>query len=568
MVESGSSRLTGGQLLVQCLRRQRVDHVFCVPGESYLAVLDAFHDHQDDIKVVVCRQEGGAANMAEAHGKLTGRPGVCFVTRGPGATNASTGVHTAFQDSTPMVLFIGQVSREIKDREGFQEVDFGAMFAPLSKWSAEINDPRRIPEYVHRAFQTAMAGRPGPVVLSLPEDMLSELVDGSIDIGLPAEPIPGAARSGDIDKLASMLASAERPLLMLGGGGWTADAGPQLMAFAQRHNVPVAVSLRCQDYVDNSHPNYVGHFGIGAEPSLIARLATADLVVALGPRLGEMTTGNYQALVPPRIGKPLIHIHADPEELGKVYQADLAINAAPAVVAGVLAELSVTSMPERAEWVRSARADYENSLEPFPSTAKLDMGQIVVALRKRLPENTIVASGAGNYTGWLHKHWVFQGYRTQLAPTSGAMGYGVPAGIAAALTQKGRIVVAAAGDGCFQMHGQELATAMQYGVKVLFLVVNNSAYGTIRMHQEREFPGRVIATDIYNPDFVALARAYGLATERVERTEEFASALDRALNAPGSALIEIVTDVEAISVRNTLTKLRATAEARLAKTPA
>lgn len=564
MVDSAPTRFTGGQLLVECLHRQRVDHVFCVPGESYLAVLDAFYDRQDEFKLVVCRQEGGAANMAEAHGKLSGRPGVCFVTRGPGATNASTGVHTAFQDSTPMVLFIGQVSREIKDREGFQEVDFAAMFAPLAKWSAEISDPRRIPEYVHRAFQTAMAGRPGPVVLSLPEDMLTEMVNGDIEIGLAAEPVRAAPRGQDMARLTEMLAAAERPLIMLGGGGWTAAAGPHLMDFASRNHVPVAVSLRCQDYVDNTHANYIGHFGIGGEPSLMARLGAADLVIAMGPRLGEMTTAGYTALTPPRIGKTLVHIHADPEELGRVYQADLPINASPAEVAAALDALPEVTGSHRQSWVADSRADYEKSLAPVITASRMDMGRIVVELNRRLPADTVVASGAGNYTGWLHKHWVFRKYRTQLAPTSGAMGYGVPAGIAAAITRPGGTVLAVAGDGCFQMHGQELATAMQYGAKVLFIVVNNGVYGTIRMHQEREFPGRVIATDIFNPDFVALAGAYGMATEKVERTEDFAAALDRALQADGSTLIELVTEAEAISVRTTLSKLRATAESRLA----
>jgi acetolactate synthase-1/2/3 large subunit len=554
---------TGGELLVECLHRQGVDHVFCVPGESYLAVLDAFHDRQDEFNVVVCRQEGGAANMAEVHGKLTGRPGVCFVTRGPGATNASTGVHTAFQDSTPMILFIGQVSREIRHREGFQEVDFPAMFAPLAKWAAEISDARRIPEYIHRAFQTAMAGRPGPVVLSLPEDMLSELLPADLEIGLRAEPIPGGPRPADMDKLASMIHASERPLLIAGGGGWTAEAGRELMAFAAAHDVPVAVSLRCQDYVDNTHSNYVGHFTIGAEPSLMARLRAADLIIALGPRLGEMTTAGYEALVPPRIGKPFVHIHPDPEELGRVYQADLAINAAPSLVAATLAGLPANTSIVRNAWTQAARADYEASLlPPLPTTAAVDLAQVITLLRKRLPDDTIVASGAGNYTGWLHKYWVFRQYRTQLAPTSGAMGYGVPAAIAASITHPGRVTVALAGDGCFQMHGQELATAVQYGAKVVFIVVNNGIYGTIRMHQEREYPGRITATDIVNPDFVVLAGAYGLPAERVERTDQFSAALERALAAPGSALIELITDPETISVRTTLTKLRTNAEAR------
>jgi len=556
---------TGGQILVNCLEQQGVDHVFCVPGESYLAVLDALHDHNDTIQLTVCRQEGGAANMAEAHGKLTGRPGICFVTRGPGATNASTGVHTAFQDSTPMILFIGQVGRDMRHREGFQEVDFPAMFAPLAKWAAEISDARRIPEYIHRAFQTAMAGRPGPVVLSLPEDVLSEVVEGSIDLGISAKPVPAAPRSSDLAKLCTMIEKADRPLIMVGGGGWTAEAGAAVLRFAESQNVAVAASLRCQDYVDNTHPNYIGHFTIGAEPSLVSRLKEADCIVALGPKLGEMTTAGYSLLVPPRMGKPFAHIHADPEELGRVYQADLAINAAPAEVALELDAINSTGSSRRRGWIEAARADYERSVIPQPTDARVDLGKVMRTLQARLPSDTIVCSGAGNYTGWAHRHWTFRHYRTQLAPTSGAMGYGVPAAVAASITHPGRTVLAMAGDGCFQMHGQELATAVQYGAKVLFIVVNNGIYGTIRMHQEREYPGRVIATDIVNPDFVALARAYGLVSERVETTDDFEPALERALEATGSALLELVTDAEAITSRTTLTKLRNAALERLAR---
>ncbi|MCB4771585.1 thiamine pyrophosphate-binding protein [Ancylobacter sp. Lp-2] len=550
---------TGGALLVECLQAQGVDTAFCVPGESYLAVLDALYEARDAIRLVVCRQEGGAANMAEAYGKLTNRPGVCFVTRGPGATNASTGVHTAFQDSTPMVLFIGQVARRMRHREGFQEVDFSTMFAPLVKWSAEISDPRRIPEYVHRAFQVAMAGRPGPVVLALPEDVLSDLIDDPPEPGIAAHPIPAAAREEQIDRLDEMIAAAARPLIMVGGGGWTQSAGEQLMAYAERRGVPVAVSLRCQDYVDNDHPNYVGHFTIGADPGLLQRLEQADLLVALGPRLGEMTTAGYALLKPPRIGRPFAHIHADPEELGKVYQADLAIAASPAVVASQLAARigKTASAPE--SWVTEARAAYEHTLLPGPLPGAVNLGEVMVTLRETLPPDTIVCSGAGNYTGWVHRHWRFHGYRTQLAPTSGAMGYAVPAAIAAKVAFPERAVLSVSGDGCFQMHGQEIGTAAQYGLKILFIVANNGIYGTIRMHQEREFPGRVIATEIVNPDFVALAQAYGLFAERVERTADFAACLDRALKAPGSALIELVTDPEAITARTTLSKLRQTA---------
>jgi acetolactate synthase-1/2/3 large subunit len=557
-----SRRRTGGQILVDCLRVQGVDTAFCVPGESYLAVLDALRDAQQEIRLVVCRQEGGAAIMADAYGKLTGRPGICFVTRGPGATNASTGVHTAFQDSTPLILFVGQVKRAFRDREAFQEVDFRAMFAPLAKWSAEINEPRRIPEYVHRAFQTARAGRPGPVVLSLPEDVLSEVVQEEIDLGSAAAPSPPAPRVDQMAALEALLRRALRPLLLIGGGGWNEAAGRDVMAFADRNEIPVAVSLRCQDYVDNAHPNYVGHLGIAAEPSLVARVQEADLLIALGPRLGDMTTAGYTLLEPPRPGKTLVHVYPDPEELGRVYQADLPINAGTTTVAAALGSMPRFEHRPWAEWARAARADYEKSLEPLPQPGQVDLGRVMVTLNRTLPEDAIVCSGAGNYTGWVHRHWRFRKWRSQLAPTSGAMGYGVPAAVAAKLIHPHRTVLSVNGDGCFLMHGQELATAAHYGARILFIVVNNGIYGTIRMHQEREYPGRVYASDLTNPNFAALARAYGLFGERVERTDAFGPVLERGLDAPGSALIELMVDPEAISVRTTLSELRRASRAR------
>jgi len=558
---------TGAQLLVDCLALQAVDRVFCVPGESYIAVLDALHDKRDEIELIVCRQEGGAANMAEAHGKLTGRPGICFVTRGPGATNASIGVHTAFQDSTPMILFIGQVGRDFADREGFQEVDFRAMFAPLAKWAAQIDDPARIPEYLHRAFQTAMAGRPGPVVLSLPEDMLSAVVEGEIDLGRRADPLPAAPRSDQVADAMAMLAKAQRPMVIAGGGGWTTQAGRDLVAFAGRNHVPVAVSLRCQDYLPNADTCFVGHFGIGAEPSLVRRLAEADLLLVLGPRLGEMTTAGYTLLAPPRpAAKTLVHVHPDPDELGRVYQADLPINAAASTTIAALAAQAPIAAPAWAEWARACRADYEASLVPTAQPGQVNLGEVIVQLREAFPDDTIICSGAGNYTGWLHRHWPFSTYRTQLAPTSGAMGYGVPAAVAAKLAFPEREVVSIAGDGCFMMNGQELATAAQYGLKIVFIVVNNGMYGTIRMHQERHYPARESGTALTNPDFVTLAQAYGLHAERVEATGDFDAALQRARSAGTGALIELVIDPEALSVRSTLSKLRSSSLERLART--
>lgn len=561
-VENTRMTCRGGDLLVASLLAQGVDRAFCVPGESYLPVLDALHDVSDQIALVVCRHESGAANMAEAYGKLTGRPGICFVTRGPGATNASSGIHTAFQDSTPLVMFVGQVNSSMKHREGFQEVDFAAMFTPLAKWAAEITDPARIPEYVHRAFQTAMAGRPGPVVLSLPEDVLSGLVSSRIDPGLPAAPVSGAPTQAQLAHIAELVEAAERPLLIVGGGDWTAELGDQVAGFAERFAVPIAVSLRCQDYVSNHHPNYAGHLTIGAEPKLVDRMRNADLLIVMGARLGEMTTAGYTIIDPSKRGATLVHIYPDPEELGRVYQANLAINAgAPATASGLAQLQPKANTAKRAAWVADSRADYLDSLVVAPRDTTVDLAQVVTDIRQAVPADTIVCSGAGNYTAWAHRFWQFSSFRTQLAPTSGAMGYGVPAAIAASLVNPGRTVVCFAGDGCFQMSSQELATAAQYGAKVLFIVINNNMLGTIRMHQEREFPERVYATDLVNPDFVALARAYGLAAERVERTADFAPALQRALAAGGSALIEVVTEQDAISHRTTISAMRAKAKA-------
>lgn len=453
------------------------------------------------------------------------------------------------------MLFVGQVARGMKDREGFQEVDFKAMFAPLAKWAAEIDDPRRIPEYVHRAFQTAMAGRPGPVVLSLPEDMLKQKVEEECEPGLPALPIGGAPDAGRLERLAGYMSQAGKPMVIVGGGGWSGQAGQDVMAFAERFGAAVATSLRCQDYVANSHPNYAGHLAVGAEPSLAAHVREANLLVVLGARLGEMTTAGYRLVQPPRPRQKLVHIHPDPEELGHVYQADLPINACSAEMAKALAGLAPREAAKQ-KWVRACRADFVASLQVPQSDLPLDMAAAVSKIRQRMPADTIVATGAGNYTGWVHKYWPFDTFRSQLSPTSGAMGYGVPAAVAAKLTAPHRAVVAFAGDGCFLMNGQELATAMQYEAKILFVVVNNGMYGTIRMHQEREFPARVYGTTLRNPDFAALARAYGLRAERVENIAALDAALDRALEAPCSALLELVVDPEAISVRTTIPALR------------
>jgi acetolactate synthase-1/2/3 large subunit len=536
-------KVTGGQILVEALRSQGVDRVYCVPGESYLQVLDALHD-VPEIAVVSARHEGAAANMAEADGKLTGRPGICFVTRGPGATHASIGVHTAFQDSTPMILFIGQVARHARDREGFQEIDFRAMFSPLAKWAAEIDSAERIPEYVARAFRVAMSGRAGPVVLSLPEDMLSE----TIPLPTYAKPVVtagSAPRAADLETLAAMLAAASRPLIVVGGTGWNQTGCRHLLDFAQRNRLPLVASFRRQDLIDNRHDNYCGHLGLGADPNLTQRLKSADLIVAIGSRLGENTTNGYSLLVPPVPQQTLVHVHPDPNELGRVYQPHLAIACGLSDFGDALSTIDVAGSEKRTAWLREAREAYVRFSTPSPSpwSAKyVDLAAVVGWLSDHLKEDALVGNGAGNYTVWVHRYFRYRQPRTELAPTSGAMGYGVPAAIAGKLRYPDREVVAFAGDGCFLMYSQEIGTAVQHHANLVIIVVNNGTYGTIRMHQERRYPGRVIATDIVNPDFVALAQSYGAFAERVECTDSFPDAYRRAAAAGRPALLELRVD--------------------------
>jgi acetolactate synthase-1/2/3 large subunit len=548
---------TGGQVLIDQLKIHGVDSVFCVPGESYLAALDALHDARDRIKLIVCRQEGGAAYMAEAYGKLTGRPGICFVTRGPGATNASIGVHTAFQDSSPMILFIGQVARDQVEREAFQEIDFRRMFGPMTKWVAEIDDAARIPEYVSQAFHRAVNGRPGPVVLALPEDMLSDRVDVA-DAGRyrPVQPSPSAAQMHD---LRDRLDEAKRPFMILGGGGWSAESVADIRAFAEAANLPVGCSFRCQDLFDNDHQNYAGDVGIGINPKLAERVTHADLLIAVGARLGEMTTSGYSLVNIPVPKQGLVHVHPSAEELGRVYQAVLPINAGVAEFAAMARALG--PVPARA-WdseTKAARSDYLEWSTPPQVEGPVQMGEIVNWLEQRLPADAILANGAGNYATWIHRFHRYRRFRTQLAPTNGAMGYGVPAAVAAKLTAPDRMVVSFNGDGCYMMNGQELATAVQYNAPVIFVVVNNGSYGTIRMHQERAYPSRVCGTDLVNPDFAALARAYGAHGELVEQTSDFAPAFERAINSAKPALIEIRLSLEVITPRQSLSQIRAAA---------
>ena len=572
-----------GHLLVQCLIEQGVTHAFGVPGESYLAVLDGFYLYRNQIQFVINRQEGGAAFMAEAHGKLTGRPGVCFVTRGPGATNASIGVHTAFQDSTPMVLLVGDVASDQRDREAFQEMDYRVMFGPsalgMAKRVERIDDAARIPEYVARAFATAMNGRPGPVVLVLPEDMLVQtLVPHPVTGVLPAplvrvEPSDAWSDPGALRTLRELLLKSERPFVIAGGGGWTPQAAQALQRFAEAWHLPVGNAFRFQDTFDNHHPQYAGDVGIGINPALARRIGDSDLVIAIGPRLGEMTTGGYTLLQAPRSAQKLVHIHASAEELNRVYQADLAIHASMRAAARSLEVLAAPVNVSWEAWTRGCHADYQSNLQATPiadlpadtERGLVDMHSVITTLQKHLPPDAVLTNGAGNFASWLHRFYRYTGLasgrKTQLAPTNGAMGYGVPAGIAAAITSKaladatgqGRVVFTIAGDGDFLMNGQELATAVQYGAKTIILLLNNGMYGTIRMHQEREYPQRVTGTALQNPDFAALARAYGYAGVRIQRSADFEAELLAALARPQGTLIEVMLEPELISTRGTLT---------------
>jgi acetolactate synthase I/II/III large subunit len=536
-----SSPLHGGALLTQCLVAQGVERVFCIPGESFLAALDGLYDA--DIDVVVARQEGGAAMMAEATGKLTGKPGIAFVTRGPGATNASAGVHIAFQDSTPMILFVGQVASDQRDREAFQEVDYRAMFGPLAKWVAEIDRADRIPEYISHAFHIAQSGRPGPVVLALPEDMLSGVAEG---VPVPAATLPsGKAADTDLRGVVEKLATAKRPLIIAGGASWDAEAAEALGTFAKQMGLPVGASFRCQDFLDNRHPNYVGDVGIGINPALAKRVQEADLILALGARLGEMTTSGYALLTPPVSHQELIHIHADPSEIGRVYYPTLAVVAQPGPVIKQLRDMSISR--EGGAWLTDARAAYEQWQEPQETPGALKMEQVISHLNTALSDDAILTNGAGNYSAWLHRYYRYRGWRTQLAPTSGSMGYGLPAAIAAKLHHPERDVICLAGDGCFQMVSQEFGTACEQGAAVITLVSDNGMYGTIRMHQQRHYPGRPSGTMMKNPDFAALAKAYGGFGATVTTTEAFGPALTAARESGLPAILHLKLDPAALS---------------------
>ncbi|OSZ67869.1 thiamine pyrophosphate-binding protein [Hydrogenophaga sp. IBVHS2] len=561
-----------GHLIVECLVAQGVTHAFGVPGESYLAVLDGFHHHRDHIRFITNRQEGGAAFMAEAQGKLTGRPGVCFVTRGPGATNASIGVHTAFQDSTPMVLFVGDVASDARDREAFQELDYSHFFGPSTRGMAKrverIDDPERIPEYIARAFATALNGRPGPVVLVLPEDMLTRTVQAR---PLPrVEPVQAWSDPGALRELRTLLLAARRPLVLAGGGGWTPQSAAALQRFAENWQLPVANTFRFQDTFDNHHPQYAGDVGLGINPALARRIRESDLLIAIGPRLGESTTGGYTFIEAPTPNQNLVHIHASAEELHRVYQPVLAIQSSMNAAARSLEVLTAPPQLPWTAWTEACHADYLANIDVGNGGVKLpgpiDMPAVIHAVQRLLPADAVLTNGAGNFASWLHRFYRYpglaRGRKTQLAPTNGAMGYGVPAGIAASILT-GRTVFTIAGDGDFLMNGQELATAVQHGARTIVLVVNNGSYGTIRMHQEREYPGHVSGSSLGNPDFCALARAYGFAAERVATTDEVEPALARALAHSGGTVIELMLDADVITTRGTLSSIREAALARL-----
>jgi len=539
---------TAARLLVDCLVEQGCDRVFTVPGESFLPVLDALGDCAA-IQTITCRQEGGAAFMACADGAMnaaaSGRPGVCFVTRGPGATNASIGVHVAFQDSQPMILFVGDVAREMRGREGFQEVDFPAFFAPIAKWAARIDDAGRIPEFIARAYATAVSGRPGPVVLALPEDMLHEALTGAKP--RPFVPRPAQAPCPDaMAALMALIADAAAPVAIIGGAGWGAKAREYFGQFAERLGLPVATAFRRQDALPPSSPVYAGNLGYGPSPKLVERIEAADLVLVVGTRLGEATTDGYTLITPDHPGQQLVHVHPDPGELNRVYRADLAICADP----GEFAESAALWDDGEAISFDAGAEAHRHWLEwssPVEGPFALDLAGCLAHARQVLPADAIICNGAGNFSGWWHRYWVYAGYPSQLAPTAGAMGYGVSAAVAAALRFPDRCVVAVAGDGDFLMNGQELATAAQYGCDLIVIVIDNRSYGTIRMHQERAYPGRIAATDLANPDFAALAAAFGAWSCRVETTAEFGAALAEAQGRRGLRLLHCLTEIEQLS---------------------
>ncbi len=545
----------GGHILADQLAIQGVDTAFCVAGESYLTLLDGLYHHQNAIRVIHTRHEGAAANMADAYGKLTGKPGICMVTRGPGATNASIGVHTAFQDSTPMIVLIGQIGRSMQDREAFQEIDYRRMFGEMAKWVAQIDQTDRIPEYISRAFHVAVSGRPGPVVLALPEDMLSSMA--TVADAKKARPAQAAPAPEDMEELRDLLAKSKKPMMIVGGPTWTPQAVADVTTFSEANNLPVAAAFRYQDRFDNRHPNYAGDVGIAINPKLANRVEEADLLILAGPRMGEMTTQGYELLAIPETTQTLVHIMPGAEELGRVYRPDLAINASLPQFCKALKALPPVDSSAWAGAAATAHADYLERIQPTQVPGDVNMAEIIGYLNKRLPDDALISNGAGNYTVWGHRFFQHKSYPTQLAPTNGAMGYSVPAAIAAKVVYPERMVVSLNGDGCFMMFGQEMITAQQFHTPVIFIVVNNGMLGTIRMHQERHYPNNKIATDLVNPDFVKLAEAYGASGEQVTRTEDFPAAFERAVESGRAALIELIVDPQALTPVQTLDEAHA-----------
>lgn len=546
----------GGQILVDQLKLQGVRRVFSVPGESFLAALDGLRD--SGIENIVCRHEGGATMMAEAHAKLTGEPGIVFVTRGPGATNGSAGVHIAMQDSTPLIMFVGQIDNNHRDREAFQEVNYREFFKPIAKWSAEVDQTDRLPEYISRAFHQAKSGRPGPIVLALPENMLSARADVP-DIPAVA-PQPPFVCSDQIDAVLEKLCAAKRPLVIAGGSVWSKQTALDLAKFAENFDLPICATFRRQDRIDNRHSHYAGDLGVGMNPALAQRLRDADCLLVIGSRLGDIATGGYEIIQPAAPGKTIIHIHPDPDELGRVFRPDLGFVAPAVDVIAKLSRRDAPAHPDWSDWTRAARADYAAWVTPKESPGAVKLEAVMKHLSDTLPDDAIATNGAGNYAAWVHRYFRARGFPGHLAPTSGSMGYGFPAAVAAKLEHPDRMVVCFAGDGCFQMTLNEMSTARQYGAAVITIVANNGRYGTIRMHQEKSYPGRVSGTDLFNPDYAALARAYGGHGELVERTEDFAAAFDRAVASGLPAIIELKLDAEALSPGMTLAQTRAMGE--------
>lgn len=561
MSQKPNTSLTGAQCLVECLRQQDADQCFLVPGESYLAVLDALTD-APEIAMTVCRQEGGAAMMADAYGKLTGRPGICMVTRGPGATNASAGLHIARQDATPMILFVGQVARDMREREAFQEIDYRRMFGQVAKWVAEVDSPDRMAEMISRAFHVAMSGRPGPVVLALPEDMLVETIDFVPPLLAKVRPASATVTECDMAQALGYMEAATNPMIIVGGGAWSEQARQDLQDFATKWAIPVAASFRCQDFYDNMHSGYAGDAGIGINPKLAARIKSADVLVLLGTRFSEMESSGYSLIDIPKPAQTLIHVYPDPDEIGRVYAPDLGIAApASATIHSMLGQSPPKrDMSARKAYVAACNADYRSWSTLPEGRGDLAMAEVIHHLKSNLSDDAIVTNGAGNYTVWVHRFLNFRQFRTQLAPISGSMGYGLPAAVAAARIHPERQVVCFAGDGCFLMHGQELATAVKYNANLNVIVVNNGMYGTIRMHQERNYPGRISATDLVNPDFALLAKSYGCHGETVQHTDQFAAAWDRACAFSGPSLIELQVDPELITPTLTIDDLRSASQ--------